>query len=199
MLPIFFRKVKTQAEKDELLRQARATYEKVPIEHQHIFASSDTDFLCSAAENIEIEQPLYVRPGELTSEQLARQDGMLNCMKLFGERADSGAIGIPALDELWKSRQESELAKLLEPGKRVQSELDGIIEAALAKVLAKGRAAIPPRESERPGITPFAKRASTGARIEYDSKSDESTEYGVSGALVGSWRGRPNAKPSVAA
>jgi hypothetical protein len=196
MIPLF-KKVKTQAEKDALIREARATYDAVPNQHRHIFAASDEDYLSRVADHIEVEHPTFTPPRALTSAELAKQDGRLNCMRIFGDRADSDATGIPAIDQMVEKQKRDDLGKLLGPVPRPPSELDGIIEAALAKVLADGRR-VPRRESEREPLA-LAKRTPGAGRIEYDRKLNESTQYASDGGFLRSWIGSPSDGPRAAA
>ena len=189
MIPLF-RKVKTQEEKTALVRLARAIYDAVPIEHQHLFASSDADFLSNAAENIEIAAPAYVQPRDLTASELAAQDGRLNCMKIFGERADDPYQGLPsALTEMAKANDAAELAKLVAPARRAETFLEKTIREALAK-----GAHVPRRESEREGLVLPLRKRSSGERIEFDAEVGECTLY-VDGAFKGCWKGAPSDRP----
>jgi hypothetical protein len=193
MIPLF-KKVKTQAEKDALIRQARATYDAIPDEHKHIFAASDEDYLSCVADNIEVEMPVYSQPRELTASELTKQNGELINMHVFGDRCASGSTGIPAIDEMVEKRERQEFEKLVGPARRSETWLENLVREALNKAQS-----VPRRESEREPLA-LAKRASSGVeRIEYDARIGESTLYAASGALLGSWHGAPTDRPGAAA
>ena len=147
MIPLF-RKVKSQAEKDELLRQARAEWDAIPGELKHLVASSDEDYIAKVADSIEVEPVKFVAPREASAAELAKQNGELLFEQMYGPRIDHGT-GIAALDELSKANQDAELRKLLGPADRGETWLEEMVRKAINKVQS-----VPRRESEREGIHP---------------------------------------------
>jgi hypothetical protein len=197
MNPIF-RKVKNEEEKTALLRQARAIYDAVPFEHQHLFARSDEDFLSTVSENIEVIPSTYTPPRDLTASELDAQNARLNVLAVFGNReTDSTSWDMPpALKQFHADRDAAEFSKLVAPARRAETVLENAIREAMTKVLAKGAVGVNEHDRSRFAITPFTKRAS-GERIEFDARLGESTLY-VDGAYKGFWKGSPADRPSAA-
>lgn len=146
------RKVATQKEKDRLLKEARETWDNVPDDLKHLVAASDEYYLSKISDNIIVEAPVFVEPRSLTAEERAEQNGQLLFQQIYGDRATdrNHETGCRAVDDLWKSRQESELAKLLGPAKREQSALESMVRSIVVK--AMGNQSAPRGESDRMGL-----------------------------------------------
>jgi hypothetical protein len=145
-----FRKVRTQEEKNALLKEAREEWEKVPPEFRHLVADSAEDYLEKVASCIEVEPQPFTPARPLTVAELAVFDGELMFSRIFGDRADSSATGISALDELAAEQEREAFEKLAGPARRSESLFQSLVRQALEKVLEKRT--IPMRESERPGL-----------------------------------------------
>ena len=190
-----FRKVvKTEKEKNELLRQKRTEWDAIPPELKMLVAPSCEDYLETFAETIIVEQAPFVQPRAATIEEETALTARVMNQQIMGDRSGDRYDGLSGeLRAAAKANDEAEFQKLIgAPAKRAESALDGMIRKALESVVVKGRR-VPPRESERPAM-PLAKRAGSG-RVEYDPKIDESTEYSADGAYVGFWKGSPAHRP----
>ncbi len=128
------RRVKTQEEKDALLKQAKAEWDALDPAISHLVAASEQDYLSKIADSIIVEREPFTPARELTAER-AHQDGELMFMRLYGDRADSSDTGIAALDALTKANKEESLRKLLGPGQRAESELEGLIRSMVLKAI----------------------------------------------------------------
>ena len=131
-----FRKVvKSQKEKDELLRLARAEWEAIPGELKHLVAANDEEYLGKLSDSIIVERAPFTPPRPLTSEELARQNGELMHLQLYGDRASDRYDGLPdALREVVKAQDDEALAKLTAPAKRGETLLEQLVREAIAKV-----------------------------------------------------------------
>src|SRR5258707_6811883 len=107
-----FKKVRTQAEKDELLRQARIEYENIPGELKHLVAASDEEFLGKLSESIIVDAPEFIPAREATQAEKDELTGRLLFSQIYGQRADSDLTGIPAIDDLMAKREREEFEKL---------------------------------------------------------------------------------------
>lgn len=132
----FEKKVRTQTEKDELLRQARAEWDRLgELQMQDMVARSEAEFLGKLSDSIIVEKEPFVAPRELTAAEKAAMDGRLMFSQIYGDRADSSDTGIPALDDLAKANQEEAFRKLLGPAQRAESALEGLIRSVVVKVV----------------------------------------------------------------
>jgi hypothetical protein len=147
-------RVKSLEEKNALLKAARDEWERIPGAHQHLVAASDEEYLGKISDNIVIESPALVRPRELSTAELDRQNGELVFAQIFGQRADDrdARTGNAAIDALWENTQQDEFAKLVGPARRQETLLESLVGKALDSVLRKTGRTLPMRESERPGL-----------------------------------------------
>jgi len=157
----FCKAVKTEEEKRALIEQARVEWDKLgPV--SHLVASSEEDYLSKIADSIIVEKTTFTPARELTAAELAKQNGELMFMQIFGDRADSRETGIPALDALVAERERADFQKLLGPGQRAESSLEGLIRSIVVKAIENP--SVPRRASDRTGlgIIPRAAAASEG-------------------------------------
>ncbi len=154
-----FRKVvKSQKEKDELLRLARAEWEAIPGELKHLVAANDEEYLGKLSDSIIVERAPFTPPRPLTSEELARQNGELMHLQLYGDRASDRYDGLPdALREVVKAQDDEALAKLTAPAKRGETLLEQLVREAINKVQSGPR-----RESGRTVLTLEERMAAWG-------------------------------------
>ena len=158
------KKVRTQGEKDELLRLARAEWDAIPDQFKHLVAASDEEFLGKLSESIIVESPAFVPPREATAAEKAELTGSLLHLELYGDRASHDITGVPAIDDAWKAKEDADLQKLLGPAKRQQSALDALINKAVEDVLAKRGSVPSEHDRSRFAIMPaLAARASEEA------------------------------------
>jgi hypothetical protein len=172
--------VKTQDEKDELLRQARAEWDKLGA-HQHLIAESDEIYLRGVADMIEIEQPTCAPQPTTAMEKREIENKLRTAVhldRMYGGRMYDDGTAVSVLDKAWKEKQDRELAEFLAPARRAESALDKVIEAAIEKAVhrmvekASGssvdRATIPTKPiPERESLVPLLK-----AGIEENASSD---------------------------
>ncbi len=128
------KRVKTQEEKDKLIAEAKKLWDSIPGEVSHLVASSEEDYLSKIADSIIVERETFTAPRELTPAELAKQDGEIMFMRMYDGRIDHGT-GIAALDALTKANKEESLRKLLAPGQRAESELEGLIRSMVLKTI----------------------------------------------------------------
>ena len=133
--------VRTQAEKDELLRLARAEWDAIPGEFKHLVASSDEEYIAKVADSIIVEKTPFTPARELTAAELAKQNGKLLFEQMYGPRIDHGT-GIAALDELSKANQDAELRKLLGPADRAETWLEEMVRKAINKAQSAPRRSV---------------------------------------------------------
>src|SRR5216684_3113626 len=145
------KRVKTQEEKDKLIGEAKKLWDSIPGEISHLVAASEDDYLQGISNSIEVGRVPSIEPRPATAEELARQNGTLMFMQLYGDRADSSDTGIAALDALTKANKEESLRKLLGPQRR-ESALEGMVRSIVVKAI--GNQSAPRRQSEREGIIP---------------------------------------------
>lgn len=164
----FFKKVRTQAEKDELLRQARIEYESIPPQFAHLVAASDEDYMAKVADTIEVEVPVYVQPRPLTAAEEAELNGRLVCEQMRYNVDLYGNIPDGPLKDFARAQDEAELQKFLAPTRRAESFLESLVRQAFEKVA--GNQSVPRRESDREPLAIIPKVAQLAA--EQDSNSD---------------------------
>ncbi len=144
----FCKAVKTEEEKRALIEQARVEWDKLgPV--SHLVASSEEDYLSKIADSIIVERETFTAPRPLTSEELARQNGELMHLQIYGDRASDRYDGLPdALREVVKAQDDEALAKLTAPAKRGETLLEQLVREAINKVQSGPR-----RESGRTVLT----------------------------------------------
>jgi|HubBroStandDraft_4_1064222.scaffolds.fasta_scaffold412312_1 hypothetical protein len=136
----FVRKVKTQAEKDELLRLAREEFDKAGA-FSFLVAPTWEEYVAGIEASIEVEQPAFEAPASLSAVERADFERRLTqstVMDLvFGDRIADNSTGCRAIDDAWAAHEKAELEKFLKPGRDQEASLNKIIEQAVARVLAK--------------------------------------------------------------
>jgi hypothetical protein len=130
----FRRVVKSQQEKDELLRLAKQEWDKLDPGISHLVAASEDDYLAGVSAGIEVEKEAFVPARELTRAERDKMDGELLFEQMYGPRIDHGT-GIAALDALAKANEDEALRKLLGPGEGAESSLEGLIRSIVVKVV----------------------------------------------------------------
>lgn len=198
MIPLF-RKVKSQAEKDALIREAREGWNRLG-EHSHLIAESEEHYLSRVSDAIAIEQEPFVPPRSLTAEELAKQNAELMLSEILGARVDDKYSSIPVFAEMQKAQERRDLEKLLGPGQRSKNALQAMIDSAVEEAVSTFRksAVAPRRESEREPLVirkgvSSTHRTNSGGRIEVNG--NECTEYGANGAYLRCWIGAPSDRP----
>ncbi len=140
MNPIF-RKVKTQAEKDALIADARRAWDAAD-ELVHLLGGDQENYLAQVTDSIEVESPAFVQHRELTAVEKAELDteqGLLSCF---------GGVYAPVEIPDWyrpihEQEQRASFEKLVGPAIRERNSLEAMFKAAIEKAvreqLAKGR------------------------------------------------------------
>jgi hypothetical protein len=190
------RKVKSQAEKDELLKQAKREWDAIDPAISRLVAESEDHYLAAIAATIEVENIPFTPARELTAEELARQDGALMFSQIYGDRADNN---VPDVFKKMVAEQEAvAFQKLIAPGQRAKNTFEAMVEEAIEALTKRSNIR---RESDREPLVIRKGSASTyfaksGGRIEYDENENESTEYGVDGRFLRCWVGSPSDRPN---
>jgi hypothetical protein len=184
--------VKTEAEKRELLKQAKAEWDAIDPAISHLVAASEEHYLARIADGIEIERQPFVPASPPTAQEEAALNGRLTMLRLYGDRASDPYDGLPdALREMAKANDEAEFQKLLVgPGKRAESQLESMIRNAIEKAMSNRN--VPRGESDRTGIGIMPRLAaateddtSAAARfIRAYVDNDEQTMRGIARELV---------------
>jgi hypothetical protein len=158
----FVKKVRTEAEKAALIAEAKKEWDRLDPSISHLVAPSEDHYLARVSAGIDVEREAFVPARELTAAELAKQNGELMFMQMFGDRADSRETGIPALDNLVAERERADFQKLLGPSQRAESALEGLIRSIVVKAIENP--SVPRRASDRTGlgIIPRAAAASEG-------------------------------------
>lgn len=177
MDPLFKRKVRTQAEKTELLRQAREDWNKLGA-FQFLVAANDQEYLEKVSESIQVEEENFVAPAPLSgaaeadfSRRLA-QDSIVD--RVFANRRTDVNDLPPVLQKIADEQDSADLEELLAPARRQQRELDSMIEKALLRAMQKtsggslpASGIVPRPVPERAGILPILKSA-----VEFSENAD---------------------------
>lgn len=143
--------VRTQAEKDALLAAARVEWDKLG-ELQPMVARSEEEYLSKISDSIIIEREPFTPARELTTTETAELNGRLMFSQLYGDRAESSATGVAAIDDLVAEQERAALEKLIGPARRAESALESMVRSIVVKTI--GNHSVPRRESEREGIIP---------------------------------------------
>lgn len=168
MEPFLKKKVRTQAEKDVLLKEALAEWHKLG-EFQFLVASSDREYVEKIADTIEVEEAAFVPSAPLSperSEELSAEiatEGLLS--RVFGNRAEREEI--PTwYQQIHAAEQRADMEKLLGPTRRGLESLDEMVRKSIDRVLQKsGGLSLPssglfPRPvASREGLRPLLKAA----------------------------------------
>jgi hypothetical protein len=138
-----FKKVKSIEERDKLVNDALAQYNKVPAEHQHLICNDDSELVAVIETAVEIESPTVPTPRSLTAAEMAAQDGRLHFMRIFGDRADDDNVPDWFIRIEEKENREW-LEKLVGPQRMAENRLTAMfaemVEKAVSEALAKVRA-----------------------------------------------------------
>jgi hypothetical protein len=148
-----------EAEREEELRSARAAYDAVAPELQHMVADNDGDFLAKIDAGIQIEPLTLSEPRPLSASARQAQDCEL-LIEQWGY-TDPYRDLPPALRASAEARDRESLQKLLGPGQRAKNELEQMIGAAVEKAVRE-LAVMPRRETDREGIMPRLAAATEG-------------------------------------
>ena len=133
-----------------------------------MFAPSEEELIGTIRASMPVAASVVERPRPLTADEAARVnneiDARVNVARIFGDRADSGATGISALDTFVAEKERGELEKLLGPGQRSKNALQAMIDSAVEEAVSTFRksAVATRRETEREGIVPRMAAASQG-------------------------------------
>jgi hypothetical protein len=123
-----FKTTYTLVERQERIREALANYNAVPAELKRLIANSD-DEVVAKVETATPLAPVEVEPARpLTSEELAKQNGRLVMLQLFGDRASDPYEGLPpALRAMAQANDEREFHKLVAPAIAARNTSAGTI------------------------------------------------------------------------
>jgi len=179
----FVKKVRTEAEKAALIAEAKKEWDRLDPAISHLVAPSEDYYLARVSAGIDVEREAFAPARELTAAELAKQNGELMFMQIFGDRADSHETGIPALDTLVAERERADFQKLLGPGQRAESALEGLIRSIVVKAIENP--SVPRRASDRTelGIIPraAAARVASHSGVRTSSPRRISTRRSISG------------------
>ena len=131
----FIRKVKSQAEKDALMAEAKKVWDQLGSV-SHLVCSDEESYLTNVSNSIEVERESFTPARALTAEELVAQDGGLMFSRIYGDRADSGKFGCAAIDDLMAKRERDDLEKLLGPGRRAESALEITVRELVHKAMS---------------------------------------------------------------
>ena len=135
MNPFARKVVKSQPEKDELLRQADAEWNQL-CEVSDLVSQSQEDYLAAVSDSIEIESPAFVAPRQLSKAEKDQLDVdiILSQMRYDAHPYDD----LPgALRSVAEEKQRAELEELLGPAIRERNSLEAMFEKAVATALTK--------------------------------------------------------------
>jgi hypothetical protein len=134
----FIKKVKTQSEKDELLRHARVEWQEAG-QMSFLIAPTEEDFLSAVADGIEVEgsQSQFVPPEPLSPErsgEFGREievEAMLE--RVFGPKEE-----IPGWYAKTHAEDQRQLRdEFLASARRAESAIDALVEKAIKRVFQK--------------------------------------------------------------
>ena len=160
----FIKKVRTQAEKDALIAEARRAWDQAG-EFTHLLGGDEESYLAKISDSIIVEGEPFIPARALTSAEKDQQNADLLLMQMRYNAHPYENLP-PVLRTVAEAQDAAGLAKLLGPALRERNTLAGMIESAIAKAvrtaLAKGssspsinRETIPVRSQPvREGIHP---------------------------------------------
>ncbi len=145
----FTKRVKSQEEKNELLRLAKQEWDEAG-EFAHLLGDDQENYLQKTADNIIVEAE-RIEPRALTPMEKAALDDQQGRLEIFGGKyADKEYSAIPAIAELERAQEEAGLQKLLGPADRAESQLESLVRGIVQKTV--GNLTVPVRESDREGL-----------------------------------------------
>ncbi len=159
------KRVKTEEQKNALLKAAREQWDSIPDEFKHLVAASDEDFLAKVAGTIEVGSPAFTPPRAANAEERASLTGELLFSQIYGDRADAyrqreAGTGCAALDAAWAEKEREEFEKLIgAPARRQENAVQAMIRKALESVLSKRREIPSEHDRSQVGIVPRLAKA----------------------------------------
>jgi hypothetical protein len=173
----FVKKVKTYAERDELLKQAREDWNRLGA-MSFLVATNEEEYLEKVASRIQVDEAGFVPPAPLSTSEQADFERRLTQSTTFdrifaNRRTDAGELP-PLLQKMADEEKAAELEQFLAPGRRANQAIDDMIQNAIERAVAKtgGRSLpssgiFPKPVSERAGLLPVLKAAA-----EFSENSD---------------------------